>query len=181
MALSKRRPALCQHSFSHPLNGYQALYWSGAARGGLQALDIVLKHRASYNKDCLPVSRAFFYHDQNVRRRRLGLAVALGRPCLGLPDAAAGWLAVLRRAIYICRCAPVCRCAPSEGVRRYGSAISRACALARWDEWFGLGVGSGAARMPSGCAWSCAWCSAWCTHENCSQQQLSTLGLLQSL
>lgn len=31
-----------------------------------QALDVVLKHRVSYNKDCLPVGRGFFFHDQNV-------------------------------------------------------------------------------------------------------------------
>ena len=48
-----------------------------ALPGGLQALDIVLKHRASYNKDCLPVGRAFFYHDQNVRRHARGWGQAV--------------------------------------------------------------------------------------------------------
>lgn len=32
----------------------------------LQALDVVLKHRVAYNKDCLPVGRGFFFHDKNV-------------------------------------------------------------------------------------------------------------------
>ncbi len=31
-----------------------------------QALDVVLKHRVSYNQDCLAVGRGFFFHDQNV-------------------------------------------------------------------------------------------------------------------
>ncbi|PSC71066.1 argonaute 1 isoform B [Micractinium conductrix] len=52
----------------------------------IQALDIVLKHRVSYNKDCLPVGRGFFFHDQNVRSIGGGAEVWLGyqqslRPC----------------------------------------------------------------------------------------------------
>lgn len=52
----------------------------------IQALDVVLKHRASYNKDCLPVGRAFFFHDEQVRSIGGGAEVWLGyqqslRPC----------------------------------------------------------------------------------------------------
>ncbi|KAL4452075.1 hypothetical protein ABPG75_007737 [Micractinium tetrahymenae] len=52
----------------------------------IQALDVVLKHRVSYNKDCLPVGRGFFFHDQNVRSIGGGAEVWLGyqqslRPC----------------------------------------------------------------------------------------------------
>ncbi|EFN55085.1 hypothetical protein CHLNCDRAFT_134979 [Chlorella variabilis] len=52
----------------------------------IQALDVVLKHRASYNRDCLPVGRAFFFHDDQVRSIGGGAEVWLGyqqslRPC----------------------------------------------------------------------------------------------------
>ncbi|PRW57108.1 argonaute 1 [Chlorella sorokiniana] len=52
----------------------------------IQALDVVLKHRVSYNQDCLAVGRGFFFHDQNVRSIGGGAEVWLGyqqslRPC----------------------------------------------------------------------------------------------------
>lgn len=53
-----RAALVCNHA-THP---------RARARAALpQALDVVLKHRVSYNKDCLAVGRGFFFHDQNVR------------------------------------------------------------------------------------------------------------------
>jgi hypothetical protein len=33
----------------------------------IQCLDVVLKHRMMFNKDALPLGRAFYFHDRNVR------------------------------------------------------------------------------------------------------------------
>jgi hypothetical protein len=108
----------------------------------LQCLDVVLKHRASYNPDCLPVGRAFFYHDENASGMLGSPARPAGMPWSGACSSAlnvrlkpgcsrAKLTCVLggqpeRRAL-----ASLPRCAPSAAAPRCGWATSRACAPAR--------------------------------------------------
>ncbi|GAB4819183.1 hypothetical protein N2152v2_006229 [Parachlorella kessleri] len=59
---------------------------SELAYHAIQALDVVLKHRMMFNKDALPLGRAFYFHDKNVRSIGGGAEVWLGyqqslRPC----------------------------------------------------------------------------------------------------
>ena len=104
----------------------------------LQALDVVLKHRASYNKDCLPVGRAFFFHDQNVRRA-WGWRLAGGDHCLGLPVAGASWLC---SRLAVLKCDPQHTCLQ---VRSIGGGAEvwlgyqqslRPCQVGGLDCWF---------------------------------------------
>ena len=69
----------------------------------IQALDVVLKHRASYNRDCLPVGRAFFFHDDQVGGRGCGVRRPGGA---SMPACLLGW-AVASRLTHGCMLAPV--------------------------------------------------------------------------
>ena len=149
---------------------------------------MVLKHRMSFNEQCLPVARAFFFHDQNVRsigggaevsgrgrggRERVGVGVdggvALAVDCL--PPHACARSHALPHA-----CAPPSRHThtPHAHTRhRCGWATSRACApasqgwrsmwtwLPRWVGGWRGGAGGWMERVGGRVGGEGGWARGW--------------------